>query len=122
MGLYPKYEAIPAGDKGAWFAGSLPDGRIVGLATVSMQAPEAAVVDGFTHWRHAPVWHHLIEEALAWAWNHGAQRACAYLCGDDAQKQRLFARLGFRDAHRPAGLELAGTRVACLEMEKRAGS
>ena len=120
MGLYPRYEGIFAGGAGSWFAACLPDGRTVGLATARIREPDAAVVDGFTHWRHARVWHNLIEAALAWAWSHGAQTARAFACVDDEEKQGLFGSMGFHVVGGAAELELTSARLPCRRLEKAA--
>jgi len=118
MGLCPRYETVCAGGEGAWFSARTGDGRTVGMSTVRLDGADGAGVDGFTHVRFRHVWEELMERASSWAEARGARTLHTYCSAQYDGKRDALEELGFREAAREVEVELAGTRLACVRMEK----
>jgi GNAT superfamily N-acetyltransferase len=95
MGLYPRYEALIEGGRGAAFCACAENGRLVGLATARMGDSGRCAVDVFTHRQWDDAWPELAQACLEWGADHGVTRFVADVVADDVGKQRAFERLDF---------------------------
>jgi len=118
MGLYPKYEEIPAGGKGAWFVACTDDGRTVGLATARLRDSGHCYIDGFAHENFAGEWGALMRSAMGWAEQAGAGGLRAEVSVEDEEKVALFESLGFHGVGEGAGFALAERTVRSIILEK----
>jgi L-amino acid N-acyltransferase YncA len=117
MGLYPRYDAVAADGRGAWFSARTEDGRVVGLATARLQAGCACRVDGFAHALHSSAWGELTKAAVAWATAEGASTCYAEVATDDEEKIALLEASGFRDAGRGEGFDFARAHLRSRRLE-----
>ncbi len=98
MGLYPRYVRTLQ-SQGAFFAARTTDGRVIGLATARPllvdDTEQTYQVDGFVQHNFVAAWPDLLETACVWATAQGATNLQAQIGAEDAEKQAIFARLGF---------------------------
>ena len=118
MGLYPRYEMIPAGGKGAWFAACADDGRTVGLATARLRDSGECQVDGFVHENFADEWRPLMRSIMGWAEEAGEAGLLAEVSVEDEDKGALFESFGFREVGEGTGFALAERDVGSVVLQK----
>ena len=117
MGLYPRYQAVAADGRGAWFSARTDDSRVVGLATARLDDQGHCRVDGFAHAYHARAWDDLMTAAIAWAAARGACGCYAEVAGEDEGKAALLQDLGFRYVGGGTELKVAGTTMTTQRLE-----
>jgi GNAT superfamily N-acetyltransferase len=118
MGLYPRYEALRSAQNGTWFGARTPSGRLVGLCSLRMEAPERAQVDGFTRPSQSALWVTLLESAMTWAGERGARRFTSRVCLEDEEKLQGFESLGFRRVESAQPFALDHRQVRSVSMRK----
>lgn len=120
MGLFPRYEAVVAGDReGTWFEGWTDSGScLAGLSTVRLTTDSTSQVDGFTHKRYAAAWPELLAAVVDWSRDRGMAGCRADICVEDEEKQAWFEQLGFSPAGAGGGFEVGGRSVGSIVMER----
>ena len=119
MSLYPRYSAVAADGRGAWFGATASDGRTVGLSTARLDESGGCRVDGFTHKAYLDVWAALVQAALEWAIPRTAGPCWAAVSVEDEEKTALFETLGFHNAGPSGEFDLADRTVSSARMELR---
>ena len=119
MGLYPRYEQLTGDGRGAYFAATVGEGRIVGLSTVRIaESGRAYRVDGFAHARFAEMWAPLISAAVEWSAAHGADTARACCSVEDESKRAALCELGFTASGDGEPIDLPARRVSTVLLTK----
>lgn len=72
--------------------------KVVGLSTARMLDGGVCSVDAFTHRYYEDSWHDLIEAAMEWGRQRGAETLQTTLSEEDYEKRRLFEGTGFAPA------------------------
>ncbi len=116
MGLYPRYPALAADCRGAWFAAHTDDQRPVGLSTARLDDTGGCQIDGFTHDQHRPALPDLLEAAAAWAHDHAATPCWARIAIEDENKMSGFEALGFRRDREDGPFDLPGRQVPSIRL------
>ena len=101
MGLCRKYYYLvkPPQDEridAEWFAAKTRDGRLVGIATASINPDNTCNVDGFIHKRFNDSYEALINAAIEWGTRQHALQFTTRLSVEDEEKRANFEELGFR--------------------------
>lgn len=124
MGLYPRYAELAAGG-GAWFGGWCEEGRLVGLATarpLSEATDEAGLtmqVDGCVHRVARAAWRDLIDAAIDWSRESGAEAVTVVTSVEDETKRIQFEAVGFRSDGSGDEIDIAGRRVQTVRLKLR---
>ena len=118
MGLYPRYETLTSGGRGAWFAGRTNQGCLVGISTSHLDGAGGCQVDGFTHHNHRAALGSLLEAAVSWANTHGAAPCWSRVSIEDEDKISRFEGLGFRRARVDKPFDLGGRQVTSVRLER----
>lgn len=117
MGLYPKYQALREGGRGAWFAARDTKRRIVGLSTAALDNSRGCRVDGFTHGGSQDAWDKLVRAAIEWGQARDASAIYATACTEDEDRIARLEALGFRNAGPAPDFELDDRTVDAVRME-----
>ncbi len=117
MGLYPKYQALREGGRGAWFAARDGQRRIVGLSTGVLDDSRGCSVDGFTHGGSAGAWDDLLRASIEWGQANGASPVYSTACTEDEDRIARLEALGFRNAGPAPDFDLDGQTVSAVRME-----
>ena len=118
MGLYPRYEPLARGDRGAWFSARTDRACTVGLSSARMSESGGCQVDGFTHHEHSEVWENLLDSSMIWAADHGADSCWVRVTDEDEGKVSRCEALGFQKVGVDAPFELNGKQVASVRLER----
>ena len=121
MGLYPRYEVVAAGGKGAWFAARTAQGKTVGLGTVRIEDGRHARIDAFVHGRFMSAWEALVRATIRWSASRGASACSASVCAEDEEKLSLLAKSGFAVTGTGKPFDLGGRSVASVRTEMSLG-
>ena len=98
VGLYECYEQVMADGDGARFAARTDDGRVVGMSTARLDADGSCSVDGFAHRYYLESWKELINPAIEFGKNRGADLIHARVSSKDYEKRKLFEEMGLGEA------------------------
>ena len=118
MGLYPKYDALPQQQNGAWFGAQTDSGHLIGLGTARLDGSGVCHVDGFAHQRCLEAWGDLIQAAMDWGADRGATEWCGTLSVEDEDKQSLFGSLGFEVAGEGEAFTLGERQVPSVLLKR----
>jgi len=116
MGLYPKYDRVCANGRGTWFAAWTEHGHLVGLATATVNAAGACLVDGFVHEAFDETWPALMQAAIHWGEQRGIDRFVTSVACHDQKKQARYSALGFRKTDEVHDVEINKHKISCAEM------
>ena len=119
MGLYPRFEGIGLGGRGAWFVARSDRGKLVGLATARLDDSGSCRVDGFTHQVFMNAWDNLMGAAMDWGFGRDASSCWASVSIEDEDKRSRFESLGFQEVGSSDGFDLDSRPVGALKMEIR---
>ena len=118
MSLYPKYEAIVAGGRGAWFAARAAGGEVVGLSSARLDATDGCQVDGFAHKRFLDTWPDLVQAAVGWGVERGVTRISGRISVEDEEKASMFQALGFSATGAGEDFQLEERPLKSVVMER----
>ena len=118
MGLYPKYEALTAGGRGAWFAARDADQRIVGLSTAVLDDAGDCRVDGFTHRGSLDAWEDLVRAAMNWGEAKDSGEIYAAASAEDEERIARLESIGFRKTGAAPAFDMDGRSLAAIRMEQ----
>ena len=118
MGLYPRYQALFQKNCGSFFDARAEKGSLVGLSTARLEDPKTCRVDGFTHGSHTTIWNELINAAVRWGAERGAERIHALVALEDEDKCAAFESLGFSQAASGPDFSLEEREIPSVRLEK----
>ncbi len=118
MGLYPKYHALEADGRGAWFAARDAGQRIVGLSTAVLDEAGDCRVDGFAHRGSDGAWDDLLRAAMSWGEEKGARETYSAACVEDEERIARLEAMGFRMDGAAPDFDLDGRAVGAVRMEQ----
>ena len=117
MGLYPRYQALLQENCGSFFEARAEKGSLVGLSTARLEDPKTCRVDGFTHGSHTTIWNELINAAVRWGAERGAERINALVALEDEVKRAAFKSLDFSQAAAGPDFSLEDREIPSVRLE-----
>ena len=116
MGLYPKYDRACANGQGTWFSVWTDHGHLVGLATATVNAADACLVDGFVHEAFDETWPALMKAAIQWGEQRGIEHFVTSVACHDQKKRERYSVLGFRKTEEVYDAEISQHKILCADM------
>ncbi len=117
MSLYHRYQALLQENCGTFFEARTENGCLVGLSTARLLEPSICQVDGFTHGSHTTIWNDLIEAAVDWGREQGADCIRALVAVEDEEKRAGFESPGFSEAGVGPDFSLDEREISSVKLE-----
>ena len=111
LGLYNRYRYLREKSLGEWFTLVNQEGKVLGISSAAHLTGRCYQVDGFCHESYGDSFHELIQTAITWCSDEGAEEITMTLSSEDEGKRSLISSFGFHKPRLDGSFQYGNKRV-----------